>query len=227
MEQREVLEHLLLKGSRDIGVTIEAEQAHQFIAYLNQLKLWNRSFNLTAIANDEEIIVKHFIDSLAALGAVSIEPGSQILDIGAGAGFPGIPLKIARSDLHLTLIEPIHKKSSFLHFIVGLLKLHNVAIFQGTLESFIRTPTTSSVYDYVTTRALDPSLIFQNAHNLLKGCGKAIFYSSRPLSRASLSTDWSFVSDYTFELPHAYGLRTVSIFSHRAGPSSLVVPRGT
>lgn len=227
MEQREVLERLLIDSSRVIGVRIDADQANKFLAYLNQLKLWNQSFNLTAIAKDEEVIVKHFVDSLAALRAVSIEPGSHILDIGAGAGFPGIPLKIVRPDLHLALIEPVHKKSSFLHFIVGLLRLKDVAVFQGTMESFISAHQTSSGYDYLITRALNPAVIFQNAHSLLKEHGKAILYSSRPLDRTSLPSDWRLVSDYTFELPNSYGLRTISIFTHRDGSSSLAVPRGT
>lgn len=214
VEQRGALGHLLQESSKIIGVTIEPDQTRLFLVYLEQLKTWNQSFNLTAITKDEEIIVKHFIDSLAALQAVNIEPGSRVLDIGTGAGFPGIPLKIVRPDLCMTLIEPAHKKSAFLHFIVGLLRLKNVEVFQGTVELFRSTQRSAILYDYLTTRALNPSFIFQKAHNLLCECGKAIIYSAKPLDKNSFPEGWNFVSDYTFQLPHAHGSRTISVFSH-------------
>ncbi|MFO0699712.1 MAG: 16S rRNA (guanine(527)-N(7))-methyltransferase RsmG [Nitrospira sp.] len=227
MEQQGALEHLFQECSREIGVLIEPNQVQLFLVYLKQLRIWNQSFNLTAITKDEDVIIKHFIDSLAALKAVSIGQGSHILDVGAGAGFPGIPLKIARPDLFVTLIEPVHKKSAFLHFIVGVLRLRNVDLFQGTVELFIDSHRNSTRYDYITTRALNPSLIFRAAKNLLNVSGKAIIYSSKPLVPASLPNEWSFVSNYTFELPHAHGSRTISIFSHLGNSSSHTVPRGT
>ena len=91
MEQHGTLEHLLHESSSEIGVEIEPDQARQFLLYLNQLNIWNQSFNLTAITKDDEVVVKHFIDSLAALKAVEIGTKAHILDIGTGAGFPGIP----------------------------------------------------------------------------------------------------------------------------------------
>lgn len=227
MEQTEALTQLLLQSSEKVGITIEPEKAQLFLIYLNQLKHWNQSFNLTAITKDEEIIVKHFIDSLAPLSAMNIESGSHILDIGAGAGFPGVPLKIVRPDLCMTLVEPVQSKSSFLHFIVGLLRLQGVKIFHGTIELFSHTRTTEKMFDYITTRALDPSVIFHKAQHLLSEFGKAIIYSAKPLDRTSLPSDWTCFSEYTFELPCDYGSRTISSFSPRGGSASLVVPRGT
>ncbi len=227
MEQSETLNSLLRESSNEIGVAIDPEQAQQFLVYLKQLNLWNQSFNLTSITKDEEVIIKHFIDSVAALKAVNIEAESHILDVGSGAGFPGIPLKITRPDLHVTLVEPVHKKSSFLHFIVGLLRLKNTDVFHGTIERFITTRPIAAKYDYLTTRALNPSLIFQNTQNLLNEAGKAIIYSSKTLDKTSLPDDWSFVNDYIFKLPHAYGSRTISICSHRSDSPLNTVPRGT
>lgn len=227
VEQRGALDHLLQESSKVIGVPIGQDQNRLFLVYLEQLKAWNQSFNLTAITKDNEIIIKHFIDSIAAFRAVSIEPGSHVLDIGSGAGFPGIPLKIVRPDLCMTLIEPAHKKSAFLHFIVGLLQLRNVNIFQGTLELFKDKHRPATLYDYLTTRALNPSLIFQKAHNFLGKYGKVIIYSAKPLDSTSHDKNWDLVSDYTFELPYSHGSRTISVLSHHSGGLSLTVPRGT
>lgn len=183
------------------------------MVYLKHLKLWNQAFNLTAITLDEEIIIKHFIDSLAALRAMSIGIGSYLLDIGTGAGFPGIALKIARQDLGITLIEPAHKKSSFLHFIIGLLHLERINVFQGTIDRFMKDLPATHLYDYVTTRALSPAVIFQHGEKLLKKEGKAFFYSAKSMSQLNCSNNWTFVNEYTFELPKGYGRRTISTFS--------------
>jgi 16S rRNA (guanine527-N7)-methyltransferase len=227
VEQHGALEHLLHESSSEIGVEIEPDQAQQFLLYLKQLNIWNQSFNLTAITKDDEVIVKHFVDSLAALKAVEIGTEAHILDIGTGAGFPGIPLKIVRPDLSITLVEPAYKKSAFLHFIVGLLQLKCVSVFQGTIDRFSSTRSVTRPYDYLTTRALNPSLIFQKAQSLLIEGGKAIIYSARPFDRTLLPNDWNFIGDYRFELPYAHGSRTITIFSHRGELSSHVVPRGT
>jgi len=227
VEQYGALEHLFHECSTEIGIPTEPDQVQLFLIYLKQLQLWNQSFNLTAITKDEDVIIKHFIDSLAVLKAVNIGQGSHILDVGAGAGFPGIPLKILRPDLFMTLVEPTHKKSAFLHFMVGVLRLKNVDLFQGTVERLIHSHRESTRYDYITARALNPSLIFHTAKKLLKSSGKAIIYSSKPLVSASIPNEWRFMSNYTFELPHAYGSRTISIFSHHGDSSSLTVPRGT
>ena len=181
------------------------------MVYLEQLQLWNQSFNLTSIILDDEIIIKHFVDSLAAIKADEIRVGASLLDVGTGAGFPGIPLKIARLDLNITLVEPAKKKSSFLHFIVGLLRLENVDIFDGTLERFINERLPYRSFDYLTTRALKQDLILRDGTKLLRQGGKAILYSSQPIPRSDLSANWLLMSEYEFQLRKGYGKRVISI----------------
>ena len=137
MEQREQFSALLETCAEKVGVHLNVDQLKQFMLYLEELQNWNRSINLTSISSGEEIIIKHFVDSIACLTIEQIKRGANLLDVGTGAGFPGIPLKIVRQDLNITLIEPVQKKVSFLYFIVGLLRLERVKIFYGTLEQFI------------------------------------------------------------------------------------------
>ena len=202
---------LLQESSEEIGVPLSTAQVQQFMVYLKQLQLWNQSFNLTSITLDDEIIIKHFVDSLAALRAGDIRPRSKLLDVGTGAGFPGIPLKIARLDLNITLVEPARKKSSFLHFIIGLLRLESVDIFDGTLERFLNECQPHGSFDYLTTRALKHDVILQDGTRLLRQGGKAILYSSQPINQSDLPSNWLLISEYTFQLQKGYGQRAISI----------------
>lgn len=211
MEQATSPSLLLQESSEEIGVPLSTAQVQQFMVYLKHLQLWNQSFNLTSITLDDEIIIKHFVDSLAALRAGDIRPRSKLLDVGTGAGFPGIPLKIARLDLNITLVEPARKKSSFLHFIIGLLRLESVDIFDGTLERFLNECQPHGSFDYLTTRALKHDVILQDGVRLLREGGKVILYSSQPINQSDLPSNWLLISEYTFQLQKGYGQRAISI----------------
>jgi len=213
VEQTDHLPSLLKKYSAEIGVSLQIDQIRQFVIYLEQLRVWNRTVNLTNITLDEEIIIKHFIDSLAALKAEEIGYGAKLLDIGTGAGFPGIPLRIARQDLNITLIEPAQKKISFLHFIVGLLRLERVKIFHGTLEQFIAKTASDQIFDYITTRALKYDFILKKCSRLLARGGKSILYLSHPVNKLELGKDWSIVAEYTLNLPEGHGPRVITTLS--------------
>ena len=213
MEQASLHSLLLQESSAEIGIRLSTEQVHLFMEYLKQLQLWNRTFNLTRITIDDEIIIKHFVDSLAALRAEDMPVGARLLDVGTGAGFPGIPIKIARLDLCVTLIEPTRKKSSFLRFIIGLLRLENIDVFDGTLERFMTERIPLGPFDYLTTRALKHDLILYDGKKLLRPGGKAILYSSQLIPRADFSSNWLLLSEYVFQLQKEYGQRVISILT--------------
>jgi 16S rRNA (guanine527-N7)-methyltransferase len=202
---------LLQESSAEIGVPLSAEQVQQFMVYLKQLQLWNQSFNLTRITLNDEIIIKHFVDSLAALQAEDVKVGARFLDVGTGAGFPGIPLKLARLDINMTLVEPVVKKVSFLRFIIGLLRLENIDIFDGTLEKFMNERMPYGSFDYLATRALKHGLILKDGQKLLRQGGKAILFSSQPIPLPDLSSNWSLLREHTFQLQKGYGQRVISI----------------
>ena len=125
------------------------EQIRQFDLYRKLLLEWNEKFNLTAITDEEEIEEKHFIDSLLPTKFVILNKG-KLLDIGSGAGFPGIPLAIYQPNLKVTLLESNGKKVSFLNEVVKQLDLKNVTVSNGRAEDL----KVRSSFDYVTARAV-------------------------------------------------------------------------
>lgn len=123
---------LLSQTSQEVGVTVSDSQIELFWLYLRELLEWNRTFNLTSIQDTEDILIKHFVDSLTPLPYVDC--AGQLLDIGPGAGFPSIPLKIAVPELRIRLVEAKHKKVSFLKHIIRTLKLQSIAAVHSRVE---------------------------------------------------------------------------------------------
>ena len=209
MEHHARCSMLLKQYSGEIAIHLSPEQLDQFDIYLEQLKVWNRSINLTSITDDVEIVIKHFIDSLAGLTAEEMPIGARLLDVGTGAGFPGIPLKIARNDLSVTLIEPVQKKVSFLYSLVGQLQLKDVRIFYGTFENFHRVSGSDVKFDYVTARALKSDVILHREYDMLGECGKVILYQTQPLSESP--SGWSIIRQHRFTLPGRCGDRVIAV----------------
>ena len=123
---------LLRQASNEVGVSLRDSQIKLFELYLQALLEWNKTFNLTGIRDPEDIVIKHFVDSLTPLPY--LEPSGRLLDIGSGAGFPSIPLKIAAGELQITLVEASRKKVSFLKHIIRTLKLEPVVVQHGRFE---------------------------------------------------------------------------------------------
>ena len=100
----------LILESKNLGIKVTAEQAAKFQKYMELLVEWNEKLNLTAITEPEEILEKHFLDSLTTLLACKFKDGGKVLDVGTGAGFPGVPIKIMRPDLQVTLLDGSNKR---------------------------------------------------------------------------------------------------------------------
>ena len=178
--------------------------------YLAHLIEWNKAINLTAIINPNEIIVKHFVDSLGALIATSFPQNGVVLDIGSGGGFPGIPLKIVRSDMRLVLVEPVQKKCSFLNSVIGLLKLHDVSTFNGTIEQYAKWPL-RHVIDTVVVRALKYEEMRKYIPELLTSKGKIVLYRTEVINKQEIGEEFQLVSETAITLPQGYGKRVVSV----------------
>jgi len=138
---------ILTAGLIELGLDPFSGIVAAFDLYRAELKKWNRVHNITSITGDEEIVIKHFLDSLLYLKAMP--QGEVVLcDVGSGGGFPGLPLAIARPDIRVTLLEPARKKAAFLKQIRRLLALKNVEIIDCRAEEL-----TDSEFDVVATRA--------------------------------------------------------------------------
>ncbi len=143
---------LLEEGARELGVSINAGHVAAFKKYLDELTLWNEKINLTARGDRREIILKDFIDSLSLVKYV--DSGARVLDIGSGAGFPGIPLKIVRPDVTVVLLEANRKKHHFLKNVIRLLEL------EGIEASWTEDKRDLPPFDLVVSRAFGPLVKF-------------------------------------------------------------------
>ncbi|NLJ77509.1 MAG: 16S rRNA (guanine(527)-N(7))-methyltransferase RsmG [Peptococcaceae bacterium] len=146
----------LIDGAAELGITLKPGQLVLFEKYYQMVIDTNKSVNLTAITDEQEFIVKHLIDSLTCLYAINIKKGARVLDVGTGAGFPGIPLAVCRPDLLLTMVEATKKKVRFLEEVIQGLALRNVKILHTRAEDFGRKKAYREKYDVVVSRAVAP-----------------------------------------------------------------------
>ena len=140
----------LIEKANSIGVEISQKQAEQFYTYMELLLEWNEKMNLTAITDPEEVILKHFIDSLTIIPY--LKEADTVLDIGTGAGFPGIPLKILEENKKFTLLDSLYKRIIFLQTVITELELKNIQAIHGRAEEFVSKE--RETYDIVTSRAV-------------------------------------------------------------------------
>jgi 16S rRNA (guanine527-N7)-methyltransferase len=143
------------------GITLTSEQVSQFAMYARELVEWNTRVNLTAITESEAITVRHFLDSLSVVAALNYSSGLRVIDVGTGAGFPGLPLKIIYPDLRLTLLEATGKKIAFLDHLVSLLGLRGVDTLHARAEDAGHMSGRRAAYDRVLARSVArlPSLL--------------------------------------------------------------------
>lgn len=131
---------------------LEKDQIEQFYNYMNLLLEWNEKINLTAITEPKEVIIKHFVDSLTISKYIS--KGATLVDMGTGAGFPGIPLKIYRKDIKITLVDSLNKRIKFLDEVIEKLNLKEIETIHARAEEFGRNLKYREKFDIATSRAV-------------------------------------------------------------------------
>jgi 16S rRNA (guanine527-N7)-methyltransferase len=149
----------LAEGAKALGLRLSDKQLAAFQLYYEELVAWNQKFNLTAITEYEQVQVRHFLDSLSCLLAEEVRralarPDARAIDVGSGAGFPGIPLKLVCPGLQLTLLEATGKKVTFLEHIVARLGLQRVTAVHARAEELGHDPAQREAYDLALARAV-------------------------------------------------------------------------
>ena len=151
----ENIKTLLRTMAKQMEIKVTAEQAEQFQIYYELLVEWNEKINLTAITDPAGAVEKHFIDSLTLLSKCRIKPGAKLCDVGTGAGFPGLPVKILRPDVQLTLLDGQNKRLQFLGEVCGKLGIEAQRVHKRAEEAG-RIPAMRESFDVVTARAVAP-----------------------------------------------------------------------
>ena len=171
--EKEIFFEKMQGKSKDLGVRFSVKQIEQFFEYMNLLIEWNEKMNLTAITEPDEIVLKHFIDSITILK--ELEDGSKLVDVGTGAGFPGIPLSIMNPTLKITLVDSLNKRLIFLQEVVNKLKLENIEIVHARAEEFGQNKKYREQFDIATSRAVaNLSTLSEYLIPLVKIGGKVI-----------------------------------------------------
>ena len=215
------LARYLIDAAEILSIPIDYRQSEQFLHYGRTLEEWNRTTNLTAIEDEREVVIKHFVDSIAPLRYGFPWDYASILDIGAGAGFPSIPLKIMRPDLRMTLLEPNSKKVSFLLHLVGTFQFKDVTVVGQTLKEFARQ--SRRHFDCALVRALSLITIGKDLANILSPDGMVLAYRSALMQQDDVPLAWMSQKEWSYELPFGYGHRVLALLE-LVKPD---VPRGT
>ncbi|MBM4463566.1 MAG: 16S rRNA (guanine(527)-N(7))-methyltransferase RsmG [Chloroflexi bacterium] len=168
----------LVQDAEKLGLALSAEQVRQFQLYYEELVEWNKRINLTAITDYDEVQVKHFLDSLTLVSALQDMPWAKgefaLLDVGTGAGMPGIPMKLILPRIRLVLLDSVAKKTAFLKHIVGKLGLEHVEVVTGRAEEVAHQPDYREKFELVVSRAL--SRLSTTAELTLAFCRQGGFF---------------------------------------------------
>jgi 16S rRNA (guanine527-N7)-methyltransferase len=207
---------LLVRGCDELGISLDGEQTDVLMRYLEFLRQWNARVNLTAVTEPSQIVVTHFLDSLTVFKVMQLHRGFRVLDIGTGAGFPGVVLRIVDASLALTLLDRNPKKVVFLKYLVQALGLKQVTFLNVRLEDVL-VSSAPPEYDVVLSRAFssDPllwdrlSVLVHSRGYMVRMTGPAAVEQDLPVTRFGLVSSWE------GHLPFSTKFRRVSLYQRR------------
>ena len=208
------LETILKSGADEVGVQLNRHMIEMFELYLVELKGWNQKINLTSLKDDKSIIIDHFIDSLSVVPYLPAT--GRLLDAGSGAGFPGVPIKIARPEIDITLLESKRKKINFLKQVILLLNLSHTTVLHGRIESFVPGENIP-LFDIIIARAftrLEPLLklarpLLQNGGYVVAMKGKEGYHELKKNGHILKSLSMEVVKVVDLQLPESHKKRSV------------------
>ncbi len=203
------MKELLYQKAKEIGIELDSHQLDQFEHYYHILIETNKVMNLTAITDEEEVIDKHFIDSLSVVRCMDLEKAECLIDVGTGAGFPGIPLKIVFPHLKVTLLDSLNKRVNFLNQVINKLMFDKINAVHARAEDAARDRTMREAYDLCVSRAVaDLSVLCEYCLPFVKVGGTFVSYKSKgaadevkKASKAIKVLGGGQADQYPFELP--------------------------
>jgi 16S rRNA (guanine527-N7)-methyltransferase len=184
------LVEILEKAFKELKLPYNKETEEKFILYKDLLKEWNKKINITSIEDDEEIYLKHFIDSLLLLNENNVSEHKTLIDVGTGGGFPGLPLKIVNDNYKITLLDSLRKRMDFLAEVVKALNLKDVDLIHGRAEDYGQNKKYRECYDICVSRAVAPlNVLSEYCIPFVKVGGYFAAYKSDNISQEILNSD--------------------------------------
>jgi 16S rRNA (guanine527-N7)-methyltransferase len=223
----------LVNSFRKINIDLSDKQIHQFIKYYELLIEKNKVMNLTAITKYEDVVAKHFVDSILANSVMNFKKVKNIIDVGTGAGFPGIPIKILYPNINITLLDSLNKRINFLKDVVSELGLENVICVHGRAEEFGHNDIYREKYDLCVSRAVaNLSTLSEYCLPFIKVGGSFVSYKASNISdevkaatNAIVKLGGKIVNTYTINLPLEDGIERNFVIIEKVNSMNKKYPR--
>jgi len=206
----------LVAGTSTFGINLNKNQVSALSSYYCELDRWSGKINLTSIRDTKEIAIKHFLDSLLYSQALEKKTNVSLLDVGSGAGFPGLPLKILVPELRVTLLEPNEKKTSFLRHVIGTLDLKDVSVVSMSLRDFSRVTSGHGRFSCITTRAVAVEEVLPFSVPLLEEGGRVVFCLTKTFDYNPGPQGLRVAREFSYDLPHGFGHRVLTVLEQAA-----------
>lgn len=215
LEQERRFSKTLIEGAAELGLSLSQLVILQCSGYFRELQAWNEKTNLTAMTDEREIAAKHFLDSLACSKAFGRFDQVRLLDLGSGAGFPGLPLKLLHPEMEVTLLEPSQKKTAFLRHVIGTLEITRAVAIPKRIEEFSRDVASQAGFTHIITRAVNVESLLGCCLPLLEPNGAIILCRTKPLEKEFPLGRLQIRQEIAYTLPLGYGPRVLTVLEPR------------
>jgi 16S rRNA (guanine527-N7)-methyltransferase len=208
---------VLVEAASAYGLALQPHHLAALTLHYHELQKWRRKVNLTGLRDPRDIAIKHVLDSLLFRLALQEPSLGSLLDVGSGAGFPGLPLKVLAPDLYVTLLEPNQKKVAFLRHVIGKIGLEHIAVVSMNIREFSRSESNHGRFTYLTVRAVALSTVLPFVKKLLSPQGRAAVSLGGKLPFDPAPYGLKIARECPYSLPDQLGQRVVTVLEPLGG----------